>query len=449
MGSSKIPMFEGNNNFYSKEEDNSSKSSDSEENEIMFLGITKHNKGDSTCQEKYNVEVVNMEAKFLSDQSETEEVPIPLFSRNNYADWRKTMKTHLKAMGTKVWRVVAKKKSKQVSKEDYKNNSIALKVIKRSLTNDVKKKVGYHTSARFLWVKLEETYQEKHDSTKIEVKSNNSDSSKCSEGIEERLEEEKNHISRKETIKEKEEKGSEGSLETSSEENDFINDLIIRSKAYEGISNDKENKKDDSSQFSEYNEDYESSDYNSFDDDENSLKEKEDNLTILKNEKKLLTKDEDFITLRKEFSSSLLEVEFGSEPALVYVKTILKKTLDEFETVNKMNELLQELWMELKESIKKIKEHSMKKKKKLETLRDKYLTLSREHQEAKSKIAMQEDLLIEREEEIKNLSEVNAQQQDKIGEANKVIYGFSNLATSIEILVKDHEQKKVEVTNPK
>ena len=153
--------------------------------------------------------------------------------------------------------------------------------------------------------------------------------------------------------------------------------------------------------------------------------------------------------MRKEFNSSLLEVEFGFEPALVYVKTILKKTLDEFETVNKMNELLQELWMELKESIKKIKEHSMKKKNKLETLRDKYLTLSREHQEAKSKIAMQEDLLIEREEEIKNLSEVNAQQQDKIGEANKVIYGFSNLATSIEILVKDHEQKKVEVTNLK
>ena len=43
---------------------------------------------------------------------------------------------------------------------------------------------------------------------------------------------------------------------------------------------------------------------------------------------KLLNKDEDFITLRKEFSSSLLEVEFGFEPALVYVKTILKKTLD-------------------------------------------------------------------------------------------------------------------------
>lgn len=215
--------------------------------------------------------------------------------------------------------------------------------------------------------------------------------------------------------------------------------MIIRSKYYEGISNDKENKKDDSSQFSEYNEDYESSNYNSFDDGENSLKEKEDNLTILKNEKKLLTKYEDFITLRKEFSSSLLEVEFGFEPALVYVKTVLKKTLDEFEIVNKMNEFLQELWMELKESIKKIKEHSMKKKKKLETLRDKYLTLSRYHQEAMSKITMQEDLLIEREEEIKNLSEVNAQQQDKIGEANKVIYGFSNLATSIEILVKDHE----------
>ena len=45
----------------------------------------------------------------------------------------------------------------------------------------------------------------------------------------------------------------------------------------------------------------------------------------------------------------------------------------------------------------------MKKKKKLETLRVKYLTLSKEHQEAKSKIAKQKDLLIEREKEIKNL----------------------------------------------
>ena len=62
MGSSKIPMFEGNNNFYSKEEDSSSKSSDNEENEVMFLVITKHNKRDSTCQEKSDVEVVNMEA---------------------------------------------------------------------------------------------------------------------------------------------------------------------------------------------------------------------------------------------------------------------------------------------------------------------------------------------------------------------------------------------------
>ena len=85
---------------------------------------------------------------------------------------------------------------------------------------------------------------------------------------------------------------------------------MIRSKAYEGISEDKENKKDDSSQCSEYNEDYESLDYNSFDDDEDTLKEKEDKLIILKNEKRLLTKDEEFITLRKKFSSSLLEVEY-------------------------------------------------------------------------------------------------------------------------------------------
>ena len=50
----------------------------------------------------------------------------------------------------------------------------------------------------------------------------------------------------------------------------------------------------------------------------------------------------------------------------------------------------------------------MKKKENLETIRVKYLTLSKEHQEAKSKITKQKDLLIEREKEIKNLSKVNA-----------------------------------------
>ena len=140
----------------------------------------------------------------IKEVSETEEVIIPLFCGDDYANWRETMKAHLKAMGSKVWRVVAKKKSKQFSKEDYKNNSIALKVIKKGLTNDVKKKVGHHTLARFLWIKLEEAYQEKHDSSKKEVKSNKGVSSKCSEGNEERLEsQEKNHISREETIEEK------------------------------------------------------------------------------------------------------------------------------------------------------------------------------------------------------------------------------------------------------
>ena len=61
----------------------------------------------------------------------------------------------------------------------------------------------------------------------------------------------------------------------------------------------------------------------------------------------------------------------------------------------------------------------MKKKKKLETLRVKYLTLSKEHQEAKSKIANQKDLLIEREKEIKNLSKDNTQQQDNYNKGNK------------------------------
>ena len=54
--------------------------------------------------------------------------------------------------------------------------------------------------------------------------------------------------------------------------------------------------------------------------------------------------------------------------------------------------------MESKESLKKTKEHSMKKKKKLENLRPKHLTLSKERQEAKLGIAKQKDLLRERQE---------------------------------------------------
>ena len=52
-------------------------------------------------------------------------------------------------------------------------------------------------------------------------------------------------------------------------------------------------------------------------------------------------------------------------------------------------------------------------------------------------------MLIEREKEIKSISEDNTQQQDKISESNK------DLVESIEILVKDHKQLKVEVTNLK
>ena len=49
--------YKGNKNFYSKEEDNSSNSSDSEVSEVLFLGIEEPNKKeDSKYEEESDVE---------------------------------------------------------------------------------------------------------------------------------------------------------------------------------------------------------------------------------------------------------------------------------------------------------------------------------------------------------------------------------------------------------
>lgn len=63
--------YKRNKNFITKEEDNSSNSSDSEESEVMFLGIEELNENDSNSQEEYYVEVeVDMEAELISALSE-------------------------------------------------------------------------------------------------------------------------------------------------------------------------------------------------------------------------------------------------------------------------------------------------------------------------------------------------------------------------------------------
>ena len=57
------------------------------------------------------------------------------------------MKFQLKSKGAHVWDVVASKKwylknKTRISKDDQKFNYIALKIIKRSLSNDVKMRLG-------------------------------------------------------------------------------------------------------------------------------------------------------------------------------------------------------------------------------------------------------------------------------------------------------------------
>ncbi len=122
------------------EEENNSNSTDSEGSEVMFQCST--------------------------EISKTKDVNIPLFCGDDYAKWRKAMKAYMRSMGSKVWSSVARKKTTNLTKEDYKNNSKSMKAIMRGLTNEVKMKLGNHTSVRDLWTKLEETYKEKSHSTK-------------------------------------------------------------------------------------------------------------------------------------------------------------------------------------------------------------------------------------------------------------------------------------------
>ena len=94
------------------------------------------------------------------------DVQVPLFDGTNYVDWRDAVKKQLKSKGAHVWDVVASKKwylknKTRMSKNDQRFNSIALQTIKKSLSNDVKIKIGFCTNSKNLWLKLEETYQAK------------------------------------------------------------------------------------------------------------------------------------------------------------------------------------------------------------------------------------------------------------------------------------------------
>ena len=77
---------------------------------------------------------------------------------------------HLKTMGATIWNeaiggsVPLKNKSNfAAQREEKKNDALNLKTIISGLSSPIKESMGQCTSAKYLWLKLEETYQRKKE----------------------------------------------------------------------------------------------------------------------------------------------------------------------------------------------------------------------------------------------------------------------------------------------
>jgi hypothetical protein len=95
---------------------------------------------------------------------------IPILDEENYSTWRIEMRVYLKTMGATIWKaaiggsVPLKNKSKfAAQREGKKNDALALKTILSGLSSPIKESMGQCTSAKDLWLKLEETYQKKKE----------------------------------------------------------------------------------------------------------------------------------------------------------------------------------------------------------------------------------------------------------------------------------------------
>jgi hypothetical protein len=93
----------------------------------------------------------------------------------NYSTWRIEMKVYLKTMGATIWKatiggyVPLKNKSKfAAQREGKKNDALDLKTIISGLSSPIKESMGQCTSAKDLWLKLEDTYQSKKEKEEIE-----------------------------------------------------------------------------------------------------------------------------------------------------------------------------------------------------------------------------------------------------------------------------------------
>jgi hypothetical protein len=85
------------------------------------------------------------------------------------------MRVYLKTMGAAIWKetidgyVPLKNNSKfAAQREGKKNDALALKTILSGLSIPIKESMGQCTSAKDLWLKLEETYQSKEEEEEIE-----------------------------------------------------------------------------------------------------------------------------------------------------------------------------------------------------------------------------------------------------------------------------------------
>ena len=101
-----------------------------------------------------------------------------ILDEEKYSTWRIEMRVYLKTMGAAIWKVAIggsvslKNKSKiAAQREGKKNDALALKTILSGLSSPIKESMGQCTSAKDIWLKLEETYQSKKDKEDIEDQS--------------------------------------------------------------------------------------------------------------------------------------------------------------------------------------------------------------------------------------------------------------------------------------
>jgi hypothetical protein len=97
---------------------------------------------------------------------------VPFFDETYYSAWRINMKGYLNSKGSGVWNTVvggsvpSKNHSKGASqKEAKKKNGVVFKTILNGLSYFPKERIGPHSSAKDLWMKLEKVYQDKRKDT--------------------------------------------------------------------------------------------------------------------------------------------------------------------------------------------------------------------------------------------------------------------------------------------